>query len=165
MTSLLAAVLVATLALWQAPSSALPEFTGTWTLDSGQSESAVQTEPPSVTTLKITQTSEAIVIETIRAGKPTARTFPIDLTARRDRTAAPSVNPRAYWDGAKLVTEGAVTINGQTVSTREILSLAPNPSELIIERLIVVQHGYSFRGAQNYGTAKDVYKRSRPESD
>ena len=71
---------------------------------------------------------------------------------------------RAYWDGLKLVTEGAVNVQGQTVSTREILAFGPGGADLIVERLIVVQHGYSFRGAQNYGTAKDVYKRSRPPS-
>ena len=95
-------------------------------------------------------------------GKRPSERFPIDLSARRDGSASPSVTPRAYWDGAKLVTEGAINIQGQTVSTRETLSMNAAGTEMTIERLVVVQHGYSFRGAQNYGTAKDVYRRSRP---
>jgi hypothetical protein len=160
MTSLLSALLAASLAIWQAsPASSKPDFNGSWTLDRGQSESVAQSESLEPATLNIKQTPESIVIETIRGGKPSARTFPVDLTARRESGASPSVNARAYWDGAKLVTEGAININGQTVSTRETLSLNPAGSELTVERLVVVQHGYSFRGAQNYGTAKDVYKR------
>jgi hypothetical protein len=162
MTSLLAAVLAAALALWQAsPASPKPDFSGAWTLDRGQSESANQGEPFEPTKLNIKHNNEEIVIETVRAGKPSTRTFPIDLTARRDGNASPSVSPRAYWDGARLVTEGAVNIQGQTVSTRETLSLNPAGTEMTVERLVVVQHGYSFRGAQNYGTAKDVYTRNR----
>ncbi len=162
MTSLIAAFLATALANWQAsPASSKPDFTGNWTIDRGQSESANQADSSEPVTLNIKQDAEAITIETARSGKPAVRTFPIDLTARRDGNASPSVSPRAYWDGARLVTEGAVNINGQTVSTREILSLNPAGSEMTVERLVVVQHGYSFRGAQNYGTAKDVYKRSR----
>jgi hypothetical protein len=164
MTSLLAAFLATALAMWQAsPASSKPDFSGSWTLDRGQSESA--TEPSEPVTLNIKHNSEAIVIETVRSGKPAVRTFPIDLTARRDGSASPSVSPRAYWDGVKLVTEGAINVQGQTVSTRETLSLNTAGTEMTVERLVVVQHGYSFRGAQNYGTAKDVYKRSRPESN
>ena len=160
MTSVLSALLAASLALWQAsPAPARPDFNGSWAIDRGQSESAVQSESLEPTSLNIKQTPESIVIETIRAGKPSVRTFPVDLTARRESGASPSVLARAYWDGPKLVTEGAINIQGQTVSTRETLWLNGAGSELTVERLVVVQHGYSFRGAQNYGTAKDVYKR------
>ena len=165
MTSMLSAFFAASLAMWQgSPAPSKPDFNGSWSLDRGQSESAVQSETLEPTTLNIKQTPESIVIETIRGGKPSTRTFPVDLNARRESGASPSVAARAYWDGQKLVTEGAININGQTVSTRETFSLNPAGSEMIVERLVVVQHGYSFRGAQNYGTAKDVYKRLRPES-
>jgi hypothetical protein len=163
MTSLLAAFLALTLATWQAsPVSSKPDFSGSWTLDGGQSESPNQAEPIEPVKLTIKLDSEQIVIETMRNGKPMVRTFPIDLSARRDGSASPSVSPRAYWDGPKLVTEGAINVQGQTVSTRETLSMNAAGTEMTIERLVVVQHGYSFRGAQNYGTAKDVYRRSRP---
>ena len=163
MTSLLAAFLAAALAISQAsPASPKPDFSGTWTLDRGQSESPNQTEPYEPITLSIKHTAEEIVIETIRGAKPSTRAFPIDLLGQRDVSGSPSVSPRAYWNGVRLVAEGAVNIQGQTVSTREILSLNSAGSEMTVERLIVVQHGYSFRGAQNYGTAKDVYKRSQP---
>jgi hypothetical protein len=160
MTSLLAFFLATVLAIWQAsPASSKPDFTGSWTLDRGQSESASSGEPFEPATLTLKQSNEEIVVETVRSGKPTVRVFPIDSSAKRERTASPSVSPLAYWEGVRLVTEGAITIQGQTVSTREAFSLNPAGTELTVERLVVVQHGYSFRGAQNYGTAKDVYKR------
>jgi hypothetical protein len=163
MTSLLAAFLALTLATWQAsPVSSKPDFSGSWTLDRGQSESATQADSSEPVMLNIKQDGEAIVIETVRSGKPVVRSFPIDLTARRDGNASPSVSPRAYWDGPRLITEGAINVQGQTVSTRETLSMNAAGTEMTIERLVVVQHGYSYRGAQNYGTAKDVYRRSQP---
>ena len=162
MTSLLAAFLAAALAISQAsPASPKPDFSGTWTLDRGPSEPANPEEPSEPTKLNIRQTAEEIVIETVRGGKPSARTFPIDALAQRDVSPSPSVSPRAYWNGMRLVAEGAVNVQGQTVSTREMLSLNAAGTEMTVERLIVVQHGYSFRGAQNYGTAKDVYTRTR----
>jgi hypothetical protein len=32
---------------------------------------------------------------------------------------------------------------------------------LIVERLVIVQHGYTQRGAQNYSTVKDVFARAK----
>src|SRR5262245_32310081 len=119
MTSLLAAVIASALAIWQAPASPKPDFNGSWILDRGPSAYGPQGEPLEPVKLNIQQSSEQIVIETVRDGKASPRKFPIDLTARRDLSASPSVSPQAYWDGARLVTEGAITINGQTVSTRE----------------------------------------------
>jgi hypothetical protein len=161
MTSLLAAVLAAALAILQAsPAPSKPDFSGRWTLEGAVSDAAKPDEPTAPVTLNITQSPEEIVVETIRNGKTSSRTFPIDLSARPEANASPSVSPRAYWNNARLVTEGAINIQGQTVSTRESLSLNPARTELTVERLVVVQHGYSFRGAQNYGTAKDVYTRA-----
>jgi hypothetical protein len=34
---------------------------------------------------------------------------------------------------------------------------------MTVETLVVVQHGYTIRGAQNFGAAKDVYRRAAPE--
>jgi hypothetical protein len=31
---------------------------------------------------------------------------------------------------------------------------------MIVERLVIVQHGYTQRGAQNYSTVKDVFTRA-----
>ena len=162
MTSLFTALLATVLAIWQAsPVPSKPDFSGDWTLTGGQPEPVNPGESLEPVRLNITQSSEEIVVETIRNGKSSARTFPIDLSVKPETNASPSVSPRAYWNNARLVTEGAINIQGQTVSTRESFSLNAARTELTVERLVVVQHGYSFRGAQNYGTAKDVYTRTR----
>ncbi len=162
MTSLLTGVLATVLAMWQSsPVPSKPDFSGSWTLQGGESDPANPGEPVEPVGLNIKQSAEEIVVESVRGGKPSARTFPIDLSARPESSASPSVSPRAYWNNARLVTEGAINVQGQTVSTRESFSLNSTGTELTVERLVVVQHGYSFRGAQNYGTAKDVYTRTK----
>lgn len=67
---------------------------------------------------------------------------------------------RAYWDGAKLVTEGAGTVQGQTVSIRATRTLNPAATEMTVESMVAVQHGYTLRGAQTYVMVKDVYTRT-----
>ena len=67
---------------------------------------------------------------------------------------------RAYWQGNKLVLERGGTINGQTVSMKQSLTLDPATNELTVERIVIVQHGYTLKGTQNYATVKDVFARS-----
>ena len=33
--------------------------------------------------------------------------------------------------------------------------------ELTVERLVIVQHGYTLKGTRNYATVKDVFERAR----
>jgi hypothetical protein len=66
---------------------------------------------------------------------------------------------RAYWDGNRLVVERGGTISGQTVSSKQSLTLSPDRSELIVERVVIVQHGYTLKGTNNYATVKDVFVR------
>jgi hypothetical protein len=156
MTFLLSAVLAALLAIGQASGSSKPNFSGQWKLDASRSASEDVGQQ-----LDVKQTETEIVITTARDATPIVRTYPIDPLAQPSGTANVSAAPRAYWNGARLVTEGSGTVQGQTVSTRETMSLNPAATEMTIERLVVVQHGYSFRGAQNYGMGKDVYVRQR----
>ena len=44
-------------------------------------------------------------------------------------------------------------------------SLAASGAEMTVETLLVVQHGYSFKGGQNYGAAKDVYRKVVPPQE
>jgi hypothetical protein len=69
---------------------------------------------------------------------------------------------RAYWQGNKLVVERGGTINGQTVSAKQLLSLNADQSELTVERTVIVQHGYTLKGTPNYATVTDVFIRARP---
>ena len=53
-------------------------------------------------------------------------------------------------------------MQGQTVSVRETRTLNASGDEMTVQTLLVVQHGYSFKGARNYGASKDVYRRAVP---
>jgi hypothetical protein len=152
------AVVLAFAQVTQTP--ARPDFSGTWTLDRARSQS------PEAITLEITQSDAEVRIESIRNGVSSPRVYPIEIEikpaaggGRAGTVAVTSARPRAFWDGVKLITEGTSTIQGQTVSIKETLSLNAAGTEMIVESLVIVQHGYSFGGTRNYGSAKDVYTR------
>jgi hypothetical protein len=154
MTSLVFTLFTAVLPLLQAaPAPARPDFSGTWTLDRTRSQS------PESITLTIKQTAAEVSIETTRDGTKSVRTYPIEREGKPSTGGIDSSHPRAYWNGEKLVAEGAGNIQGQTVSTRETHSLNAAGTEMTVESIIIVQHGYSFGGTRNYGSAKDVFTR------
>jgi hypothetical protein len=153
MTSLVFALFAAALPLLQAAPAARPDFSGTWTLDRTRSQS------PESITLTITQTATEISIESTRDGTKSVRKYPIEPEGKPNPAGLDSSHPRAYWSGDKLVAEGAGNIQGQTVSTRETHSLNGAGTEMTVESIIIVQHGYSFGGTRNYGSAKDVFTR------
>lgn len=139
-----------------------PDFSGTWALDLTRSASAVQNEPIGPTTVVIRQTSTELRIETRRGEKTSAVTY---IPGSADAITNPTnrsnlLTSMWYWDGPKLVTETVRNVSGQTVRTKEIRTLDAGGSEMSVDTLLVVEHGYSLRGAQNYGSGRDVYKRS-----
>ncbi len=153
MTSLAGiASLVAALLFSQTSVPVRPDFSGTWTLDRSRSQS------PEPITLVITQTATELRIEATRDGVSTVRVYPMEPEARPGGRGFDGSRSRAYWDGTKIVTEGTGNIQGQTVSIRESRSLN-DAAEMVVESLIIVQHGYSFGGTRNYGSAKDVFTR------
>lgn len=154
MTSLAGtATLAVALLFFQTSVPVRPDFSGTWTLDRSRSQS------PEPITLVITQTATELRIEGTRNGVSTVRVYPIESEARPGGRGIDSSRSRAYWDGTKMVTEGTGNIQGQTVSIRESRSLNDAGTDMTVESLIIVQHGYSFGGARNYGAAKDVFTR------
>lgn len=156
MTSLVFTSLAVALALHQATAAPTkPDFSGTWTMDRSRSQSA------GPVTLDIKQTASALSIETTRDGASSVKIYPIDMSAKPGAGGIDASRSHAYWDGTKLVTEGAGNISGQTVSIRETWSLNAAGTEMTVETLIIVQHGYSFGGTRNYGTAKDVFTRGK----
>jgi alkylated DNA repair dioxygenase AlkB len=40
--------------------------------------------------------------------------------------------------------------------------MSPDGSEMTVERVVIVQHGYTLRGTRNYATVKDVFARANP---
>ena len=156
--AVVAAVAAATIAL---EAQARPDFSGTWTMDRERSESLHQSTPIEPPTLVITQSDAELAIETRRSTSTTRSVYKI-LPKAAPGDPGPAAGSRAYWDADTLVTEGARTVQGQTVSVRETRTLNADRTEMTVQTLLVVQHGYSFRGAKNYGASKDVYRRVVP---
>jgi hypothetical protein len=156
-----AAVAAVALTAVSADAQTHPDFSGTWTMDRERSESLHQSAPIEPSTLAITQTDAELTIETRRSTSTTRSAYKI-VPKTAPGEPGQAVVSRAYWDGDALVTEGARTVQGQTVSVRETRTLNADRTEMTVQTLLVVQHGYSFRGAKNYGASKDVFRRVVP---
>jgi hypothetical protein len=154
-------VLIAALVLPAAPAEPVaqgkPDFSGSWTMDRSRSESAMQNEPIGPVTVVIAQTLGEVRIETTRTPGSSVVTYKLDGS----EVTIPGGTAKTHWDGTMLVTEAVRNIQGQTVTTKETRRLNPDGSEMTVETMLVVQHGYSLRGTPNYGAGKDVYVRSR----
>ena len=59
------------------------------------------------------------------------------------------------------MTETVTDIQGQTVSYRQMRFLNEAGTEMTVETITIVQHGYSMKGGKNYSTTKDVYVRAK----
>ncbi len=138
-----------------------PDLSGTWTMDPSRSALAVQNEPVRSRTLVINQSATELAIETRREDKSdTVRYQPGGPGAMSSAGGRSSLLASVwYWDGRKLVTETVRNVSDATVRTREVHTLDPGGDEMTVETLLVVEHGYTLRGAQNYANGKDVYKR------
>lgn len=155
-------VLSAALLLQHTPPGRV-DFTGSWKMVPARSESPQQTPPVTDMTFVIRQDTEQIHLDmTSGADKTVSVVFPIIQAPKSPADAPTGHEKRAYWDGNRLVTERGVIISGQTVSSKQTLTLSPDRSEMTVERLVIVQHGYTLRGAKNYATVKDVFVRASP---
>jgi hypothetical protein len=155
-------ITVLALLLLQQPSS-LPDFNGSWKMAADRSQSPQQSTPITEMTFVIEQTSDQLRLDMTSGGDKTVSvTYPI--VPKPEKLGPPLVGDerRAFWDGNRLITERGGTISGQTVSTRQSLTLSPDRGEMTVERLVIVQHGYTLRGAKNYATVKDVFVRAAP---
>jgi hypothetical protein len=153
--SLAAAVVVLALGTQPAAQPA-PDFSGTWTMDESRSVSATQDAFVSPVVWTIQQRDGAVVVDITRGSKRFTRTFPLlKSTPANPPDEVPS--SRAFWNEDRLVTELAQSVQGQAVITREEWRLQAGGRELLIERLVNIQHGYTMRGARSYNTAKDVF--------
>jgi hypothetical protein len=140
-----------------ARTQARPDFSGMWKMDPSRSESAMQSEPIGPVTLVITQTPIALRIDTTRVDGTSTVTY----TLGGSENKIPTGTARTHWEGTTLVTEATHDVKGQTVTTKTSRSLNA-ADELLVETILVVQHGYTLRGTPNWGAAKDVYTRQHP---
>ena len=163
--NLVLVLLAATLALLspvdalQAPGDR--NFTGTWKMVAARSDSPTQTPPVTDMVFVIEHGQSSIRMDmTTPDSKPVSVSYPIIAAPKLPADPVAGDERRAYWDGAgRLVVERGGTISGQTVSARQALTLSADGSEMTVERLVIVQHGYTLKGAKNYASAKDVFTR------
>ena len=142
--------------------TAAPDFSGTWTMVPDRSGSPQQSEPINRITFVITQAGDQIRIESTSGNaKPIVATYPFGPVPKQPAEPLTADQSRAYWQGQRLVVERGGTISGQTVSAKQTLSMSPDRSELTVERLVIVQHGYTLRGTPNYATVTDVFVRAQ----
>ena len=80
--------------------------------------------------------------------RPMSVVYPIIPSPKTPADPPAGDERRAYWDGQPSGVERGGTISGQTVSSKQALTLSPDGSEMTVERLVIVQHGYTLRGAQ-----------------
>jgi hypothetical protein len=147
---------VVVLALASPAAQPAADFSGTWTMDESRSVSATQDAFVSPVVWTIQQSERVVVVDIKRGPKQFTLTFPV---LKSTPTGPPDEVPssRAFWNQDHLVTELAQSIQGQAVITREEWSLQAGGGELLIERLVRVEHGYTMRGARSYNTAKDTF--------
>ncbi|MDH4063409.1 MAG: hypothetical protein OEW19_03340 [Acidobacteriota bacterium] len=158
---IVAAVVLASLPVpARAIAQTTPDFSGTWTMDAARSVSAVQNEPARSKSLTIQHgPAELTIVRTTDGESFTTRYRAGAAGARVSGIEAP-FQGIWYLDGETLVTETAGNVSDKTVRTKEVYALELNGSELTVETLLVVEHGYSMRGAQNHSSGKDVYRRA-----
>lgn len=163
MTRLVLVLFAAALALSPAAVRAQPtrpNFSGTWTMDQTRSESPHYPDFVGPVILVITQTATEMTIETRRGEKSGSVTYRIYDSENAPVGTAGSPALKSYWNGTTLVAEGVRNVQDATVRTKEVRSLDSAGHEMTVETTLIVEHGYTLAGTKNYGTGKDVFRKS-----
>jgi hypothetical protein len=171
MRRVLLAVLLAVLAL--APTTgepSHPDFSGTWAMDVQRSVSPTYPEFGGAVTLVIHQSDTEITIETKRGDRSATVTYLPGKPGTTPASGVDSVGPasppsRYYWEGATLVTETVRLASDApegTFRTKEMRTLESSGTVMIVETMLVVEHGYTLKGTKNHETGRDVYKKTAP---
>jgi hypothetical protein len=157
MKHVLPSVVVTTLVLLATPrAQGKPDFSGTWTMDQSRSESASQGQLIGPVTVVISQTESELRIETTRSQGTTTAVYKLDGS----QSKIPGGTATTRWDGTTLVIEAVLDVQGAAVTTRESRRLGAGGNEMLVERVVAVQHGYSL--SSSYGTGRDVFVKVRP---
>jgi hypothetical protein len=127
-------------------------------MDAMRSASQVQNEPIGPVTVVIMHTPAELRIATTRAQGTATEVIKLDGSESKVSNGTAT----ARWDGSALVVESVLDIQGASVTTRESRRLDAGGNEMTVDTVVEVQHGYTLKGAKNYGTGKDVYTRVRP---
>ena len=167
MTRIAVAVLIIAIQSASLPGQAAADFSGTWTMDEKRSGSATHEAFVGPVIWVIAQTPDKLVLE--RRLGPNVSSFIYAIKGKPPAAAPEPVAPaaeapgqRAYWDGSRLILETQHEIQGKTVTTREALVLSSGGQELVAERVLEVEHGYTLKGAQNFSAVKDFFAKRAP---
>jgi hypothetical protein len=137
-----------------------PDFSGTWVMDEVRSASAHYPDFVGPITLVIVQTPAQLTVETRHGDRSESIVYRI----YESEHAAPAVvsvpGGKSYWSGATLVCETVRNIQDATVRTRELRTLGADGREMTVESTLIVEHGYDIPDAKNYGTGKDIFRKS-----
>ena len=154
----LALLMVASL-VSQAPASPV-DFSGTWKMVADRSGSAELAQPIMEMTFVIAQSADSVRLDmTSGHDEMVSVTFPFGPAPKPPAEPLGGGQKLAYWDGRQLVVARGGIISGQTVSSKQTLTLSADQSEMTVERVVIVQHGYTLRGTPNYASVKDVFAR------
>ena len=155
MLFLVVASLTLSLNVLQSPPAARPDFSGSWTMERSRSQSTESA------TIEIKQSAGEIIIVTHSAGTTSTRTYPVESSPHSASETIAAGHTHASWDGTKLVTETVTDIKGQSVSYRQMRFLNASGTEMTVETITIVQHGYGIKDGKNYSVTKDVYVRAK----
>jgi hypothetical protein len=142
------------------------DLSGTWKMDPSRSESAHQAVPIGTVILIVKQTPTQITMESRRTepGKTEVQSevlsFLLNGMESTTRVFDVPVKTKAHWDGNRLITETERTVNGASVTTRNVHTLNATGKELKVDKTLTVQHGYQFEGSKSYGTGTDIFVKS-----
>lgn len=142
------------------------DTSGRWLMDEKRSGSPTHEAFVGPVEWVIQQSAEHVSLERRRGGEVISFTY-LWAAARNEKARADVVAPtpdgpgnRAYWDDERLVLETMHNIQGKTVTTKEVLSVTGGGRELMVERVIEVEHGYTLKGARNASAVKDIFVKS-----
>lgn len=131
------------------------DFSGTWRMDLTRSESAMQGEPLGPVTVVIRQTPTQISIETTSRRGTTTETYQLD----GGETTLATGTGKARWVGDALVVDAVREVRGVSVTTQQSRRLMADGTEMHIDSILEVEHGYTLANTKNYGAGKDVFVR------
>ena len=167
MTRQVLAVAVATLLFpWAAGAQQRPDFSGTWTMDPGRSQSALPgtgASPVHDAKILISQTQKDLVVETVRDGRSQLARFPLidpDQPTPVGTSGGQGIGTISEWKGNELSTSTPLNVNGMAVTTFEKRTLSADGREMTVETTVTVQHGYEGKGINYSSPIKDVYVRT-----
>jgi hypothetical protein len=164
--------LVLALAAPMLSAQTLPNFTGTWTLDVARS--TVQKETPRQ--LVIMQTPQAVTIERQVEGQREVITYPFQTKAEILAPPTPPEKPAsqgqpstieqiggptgvqstaAEWKNGGLETTAVLMISGKAVTHTARRTLNLTGTEMTVETLLAVQHGY--QTGESSASAREIY--------